>query len=47
MPGIRLNQKAVEILEKYSWPGNIRQLKNVSEQISVIEKNLGMLMNLF
>ena len=26
-------------LEKYSWPGNIRQLKNVSEQISVIEKS--------
>ena len=38
MPGIRLNPKAVEILEKYSWPGNIRQLKNVAEQISVIEK---------
>ena len=38
MPGIRLNLKAVEILEKYSWPGNIRQLKNVAEQISVIEK---------
>ena len=39
MPGIRLNQKAVDILEKYSWPGNIRQLKNVAEQISVIENS--------
>ncbi len=39
MPGIRLNQKSVIILEKYSWPGNIRQLKNVAEQISVIEKS--------
>ena len=39
MPGIRLNQKAVEILEKYSGPGNIRQLKNVAEQISVIENS--------
>tara|TARA_B110000037_G_scaffold146648_1_gene165585 strand:- start:783 stop:2057 length:1275 start_codon:yes stop_codon:yes gene_type:complete len=39
MPGIRLNQKSVSILEKYSWPGNIRQLKNVAEQISVIEKS--------
>ena len=39
MPGIRLNQKSVNILEKYSWPGNIRQLKNVAEQISVIEKS--------
>lgn len=39
MPGIRLNPKAVDILEKYSWPGNIRQLKNVAEQISVIENS--------
>ena len=39
MPGIRLNQEAVKILEKYLWPGNIRQLKNVAEQISVIEKS--------
>ena len=39
MPGIRLNQKAVDILEKYLWPGNIRQLKNVAEQISVIENS--------
>ena len=39
MPGIRLNSKAAEMLEKYSWPGNIRQLKNVAEQISVIENS--------
>ena len=39
MPGIRLQSEAVTSLEKYSWPGNIRQLKNVSEQISVIEKS--------
>ena len=39
MPGIRLNPKAVNLLEKYSWPGNIRQLKNVAEQISVIEES--------
>ena len=39
MPGIRLDQEAVKILEKYLWPGNIRQLKNVAEQISVIEKS--------
>ena len=39
MPGIRLNPKAVDKLEKYSWPGNIRQLKNVAEQISVIENS--------
>jgi transcriptional regulator with PAS, ATPase and Fis domain len=39
MPGIRLDQEAIKILEKYLWPGNIRQLKNVAEQISVIEKS--------
>ena len=38
MPGIRLNDEAVKTLIDYSWPGNIRQLKNITEQISVIEK---------
>lgn len=38
MPTIRLSEEAVPILEKYPWPGNIRQLKNIVEQISVIEK---------
>lgn len=38
MPTIRLHEDAVSILEKYPWPGNIRQLKNIVEQISVIEK---------
>ncbi|MDR2466826.1 MAG: sigma-54 dependent transcriptional regulator [Prevotellaceae bacterium] len=37
MPSIVLDAEAKEELEKYSWPGNIRQLKNVTEQISVIE----------
>lgn len=39
MPTIHLTEEAVNILENYAWPGNIRQLKNVTEQISVIEKN--------
>ncbi len=39
MPTIHLTDEAVNILENYAWPGNIRQLKNVTEQISVIEKN--------
>ena len=39
MPGIRLNEEAAIILTNFSWPGNIRQLKNVAEQISVIEKS--------
>lgn len=39
MPGIRLNDEAKHILEVFRWPGNIRQLKNVTEQISIIEKD--------
>lgn len=37
MPPIRLNDGAISILNSYHWPGNIRQLKNVTEQLSVIE----------
>lgn len=37
MPAIRLTDEAVHLLQNYNWPGNIRQLKNVVEQISVIE----------
>ncbi|MBZ9628187.1 sigma-54 dependent transcriptional regulator [Psychroflexus sp. CAK57W] len=37
MPTMRLTDKAVKALENCSWPGNIRQLKNVTEQISVLE----------
>jgi DNA-binding NtrC family response regulator len=39
MPTIRLSNDAVQMLTKNPWPGNIRQLKNVVEQISVIEHN--------
>jgi len=39
MPAIRLDQNAITILEKYRWNGNIRQLKNLAEQISVLETN--------
>ena len=39
MPTIRLNEDAQEILLKYRWSGNIRQLRNVAEQISVLEQN--------
>lgn len=38
MPSVQLTEKARDILLKYRWPGNIRQLKNVTEQISVIEE---------
>jgi transcriptional regulator with PAS, ATPase and Fis domain len=37
MPAIRLTEDAVELIENYHWSGNIRQLKNLVEQISVIE----------
>lgn len=38
MPAIRLTEEAVEILQTFRWPGNIRQLKNITEQISIIEQ---------
>ena len=37
MPAIRLNSESKHILLNYSWPGNVRQLKNITEQISIIE----------
>lgn len=37
MPTIRLRDDAIQLLTKYRWPGNIRQLRNVAEQISVLE----------
>jgi transcriptional regulator with PAS, ATPase and Fis domain len=39
MPSIRLDENAVTILLNYRFPGNIRQLKNLAEQISVIEES--------
>jgi transcriptional regulator with PAS, ATPase and Fis domain len=39
MPPISLDEEAIKVLENYEWPGNIRQLKNITEQISIIEKN--------
>ncbi len=38
-PPVKLLQDAQEILSNFYWPGNVRQLKNITEQISVIEKN--------
>ena len=39
MPTIALNEEARAMLESYYWRGNIRQLKNVAEQISAIEES--------
>jgi len=36
---IELNSEAIEVLNSYHWPGNIRQLKNFVAQLSIIEKN--------
>ena len=38
MPTVRLNEDAQNILSQYRWGGNIRQLRNIAEQISVLEK---------
>ena len=37
MPMVSLTEPARQILANYRWPGNIRQLKNITEQISIIE----------
>lgn len=39
MPPIKLDDYAVQLLQKFRWSGNIRQLRNVAEQISVLETN--------
>ena len=38
MPTIQLSPEAVKELLRYHWPGNIRQLRNIAEQISVVEQ---------
>jgi len=38
MPPLRLTPDAIRVLSNYYWPGNVRQLKNVTEQISIMEK---------
>ncbi|UKJ08044.1 sigma 54-interacting transcriptional regulator [Solitalea lacus] len=38
-PSVQLTEDARQILEDYSWPGNVRQLRNLAEQIAVLEKN--------
>jgi DNA-binding NtrC family response regulator len=39
VPAVRLDEGAVQMLLNYRWPGNIRQLKSVAEQISILEKD--------
>lgn len=37
MPPLSLSSDAIDVLESYPWPGNIRQLKHITEQMSVLE----------
>lgn len=39
MPPLKLDEIAIQVLQKFRWSGNIRQLRNVAEQISVLETN--------
>ena len=39
VPGVRLSDEAIRVLEAYRWPGNIRQLRNLVEQLCVIEND--------
>jgi DNA-binding NtrC family response regulator len=39
MPAVRLSNEAKRVVLDYYWPGNIRQLKNITEQLSVIEQH--------
>ena len=39
MPTIRLEENAIQLLTNYRFPGNIRQLRNIAEQVSVVEEN--------
>jgi len=38
MPSIKLEEAAQHLLENYTWAGNVRQLKNITEQISILEQ---------
>jgi len=38
-PPVQLEERAQLLLERYTWPGNIRELKNVAEQLSVLSEN--------
>jgi DNA-binding NtrC family response regulator len=39
MPHVKLSEEAIQFIQKYRWSGNIRQLRNFAEQLSVLETN--------
>ncbi|MAQ31113.1 MAG: sigma-54-dependent Fis family transcriptional regulator [Flavobacteriales bacterium] len=38
MPTVKLTEDGIRLIEKYHWPGNIRELKNFTEKISIVEE---------
>ena len=38
MPALRLTPEATELLQSYRWPGNIRELRNFTDRVSVLEE---------
>ncbi|GAB2985376.1 sigma-54 dependent transcriptional regulator [Mucilaginibacter puniceus] len=38
-PAIQLDEEAQQVIINYSWPGNVRQLKNMAEQLAVLERD--------
>jgi len=47
MPTVRLDDKSIKLLNNYSWRGNVRQLRNVAEQLSVLEEKREISFDLF
>ena len=45
MPSIQLSDEAINYMQQYYWPGNIRQLRNFTEQITVVETKRDMSLN--
>ncbi|MFN6379182.1 MAG: sigma-54 interaction domain-containing protein [Flavobacteriales bacterium] len=39
MPPLQLTPDAIQLMTSYNWPGNVRQLKNITEQMSVLEQD--------
>ena len=47
MPTVKLDDKSVKLLNNYSWRGNVRQLRNIAEQLSVLEEKREISIDLF
>ncbi|RMH54044.1 MAG: sigma-54-dependent Fis family transcriptional regulator [Candidatus Hydrogenedentota bacterium] len=38
LPGVEIEPEALELLKRYPWPGNIRELKNIAERIKILDR---------